>query len=89
MSVLMGTMGLTMIGPSIVSIGQACGSGAEVYATIDRIPPIDAMDDKSKKVEHLERKIEYRNIKFRYPSHPDVMILNGMSLTKKQEKQLV
>ena len=32
-------------------------------------------------IQHIEGRVEYRNVQFRYPARPDMLILNGLSLT--------
>ncbi|KDR78665.1 hypothetical protein GALMADRAFT_244150 [Galerina marginata CBS 339.88] len=87
MSILTGSYALVLLGPEQQAIAQAQGAAAKLYATIDRVPEIDSLSDIGLKLDELANEkspvkghIKLENIVFRYPSRPDVPILNGLSL---------
>ena len=51
-----------------------------IFATIDRVSPLDPSSDKGTKLDHVEGNIELRNVKFIYPSRPAALILPDMNL---------
>ncbi|KAF9477698.1 multidrug resistance protein 1 [Pholiota conissans] len=89
MSILTGSYALVLLGPEQQAIAQAQGAAAKLYATIDRVPTIDSLsdegvqlDDETKDNEKSTKKghVRLENVVFRYPSRPDVPILNGLTL---------
>lgn len=61
------------------SFNQARGSGYEVYKTIDEYEKLKNKINKGKKINKINGKIEYKNIKFHYPSRPKQNILNNFN----------
>lgn len=91
MSILTGSYALVLLGPEQQAIAQAQGAAAKLYATIDRVPTIDSLSDeglkpdqntgneKEEKPSQKKGYIKFEEVVFRYPSRPDVPILNGES----------
>jgi ATP-binding cassette subfamily B (MDR/TAP) protein 1 len=89
MSILTGSYALVLLGPEQQAIAQAQGAAAKLYATIDRVPTIDSLsdeglkpdqsttDEKQEKPGQKKGHIKFEEVVFRYPSRPDVRILNG------------
>ncbi|KAJ2709502.1 hypothetical protein H4R19_004218, partial [Coemansia spiralis] len=77
---LVGGFMLAGAAPNVSAITTARGSAAKVYSIIDRVSPIDPLDDSGTKVARLRGDISFRNIHFSYPTRPDVPILRGFSL---------
>ncbi|CAD6186832.1 unnamed protein product [Caenorhabditis auriculariae] len=80
-SVMMGSMALGQAGPQFAVLGTALGSAATLYEIIDREPEIDAYSQLGSKPETLKGKITVKNLRFNYPTRPDVPILKGLSFT--------
>ncbi|CAI5451390.1 unnamed protein product [Caenorhabditis angaria] len=68
-SVMMGSMALGQAGQQFATIGTAMGAAAALYEVIDRTPEIDAYSGGGVK-----------NVKFTYPTRPDIQILKGVSI---------
>ncbi|KAJ1731295.1 hypothetical protein LPJ61_002605, partial [Coemansia biformis] len=78
---LVGGFMLSGAAPNVSAITTAQGSAAKVFAIIDRDSPIDPLDTESgTRVERLRGDISFRDIRFSYPTRPDVPILRGFSL---------
>ncbi|KAG8687043.1 GTPase-activating protein [Ceratobasidium sp. 423] len=71
-----------MLAPEQQAVSQARGAAAKLFQTIDRVPPIDSLSDAGLKPENAgPGKIQLRNVRFDYPSRPDVRILKDLTLT--------
>lgn len=79
-SVMMGSMNLGMASPYIEAFGIAKGAGAKVYKIIEQKPEIDALEAKGDRPDKIMGNILFKNIRFQYPSRPDVKVLEGINL---------
>lgn len=79
LSVLIGSFSLAMLAPEIQSINKACSAAAKLFATIDRVPSIDSADPGGLKPEVVHGTITFENVKFHYPSRPNIPILKGLT----------
>ncbi|ODQ68081.1 P-loop containing nucleoside triphosphate hydrolase protein [Nadsonia fulvescens var. elongata DSM 6958] len=81
MAIMIGAFSIGNVAPNVQAIGTAVGSAKKVFETIDRVTPIDASSDQGKKLDNIQGLIELKNLKFIYPSRPNVTILENMNLT--------
>ncbi|KAG2465266.1 MDR1 protein, partial [Polypterus senegalus] len=83
-SVIIGTFSLGQASPNLESIASARGAAYEVYKTIDEVKmlprPIDSGSKEGHKPDRIKGDIEFKNIRFSYPTRPDVKILQGLNL---------
>ncbi|KIH63939.1 ABC transporter, ATP-binding protein [Ancylostoma duodenale] len=77
-SVMMGSMALGQAGPQFAVLGTAMGAAGSLYQIIDREPEIDAYSTEGVRPTNLKGKISISNLKFTYPTRPDVPILQSM-----------
>ena len=56
----------------------ARGAGATIFSVIDRVPPIDSSSEAGKKLGDIQGDISFKEIRFNYPSRPDVEVLRGL-----------
>ena len=77
---MMGSMNFGMSSPYIEVFASARAAGAKVFSVIARESPIDPSSDKGKKPDEMKGNIEFKNVHFKYPSRPDVPILQGLNL---------
>ncbi|EJD34498.1 hypothetical protein AURDEDRAFT_176471 [Auricularia subglabra TFB-10046 SS5] len=63
------------------AISQGRGAAAKLFSTIDRVPPIDSSSPAGRKLNTVEGRITFEDVKFRYPSRPGVPILKGLNIT--------
>jgi ATP-binding cassette, subfamily B (MDR/TAP), member 1 len=66
---------------SLTAITQGRGAAAKIYATIDRVPPIDSASEDGLKPSQVSGEITFENVEFNYPSRPDVRVVKNLNLT--------
>lgn len=79
-AVLLAAQSLTQIAPQTIVLSKAAAAADQLFQVIDRDSKIDSLGKDGIKPETLEGKIEFRNVKFAYPSRPDTQILKGLDL---------
>lgn len=85
--VIFGLFSLGMAMPNFALIMQAKAAGSLMFDVIEREPAINYDDfDPSINVANLSGEIEMRNIKFCYPSRPDITVLEDFSFVFKPGK---
>ena len=85
--VVFGLFALGTAMPNFQLIMQARAAGTLLFEVIERKPALNYNDyDPSIKVEYLNGEIEMRNVKFSYPSRPDITVLNDFSFAFKPGK---
>ncbi|KAK7207901.1 ABC multidrug transporter Mdr1 [Myxozyma melibiosi] len=80
MSMLIGAFSFGQVGPNVRNITNGVTAAAKIYATIDRVPPIDSHSNAGEILSSISGDIELHDIKFIYPSRPDVTVLENMNL---------
>ncbi|KAK9467423.1 P-loop containing nucleoside triphosphate hydrolase protein [Lipomyces arxii] len=80
MSLLIGAFSLGQMAPNARNITSGVTAAAKIYATIDRESVIDSSSDRGEKLENVRGDIELQDVKFIYPSRPDVTVLEHMNL---------
>lgn len=79
-TVIFGLFALGMAGPNIGAIIQARAAGAFIFQVIEREPTIDYSKYNERiDVEKLNPNIEFKDVKFAYPSRPDTTILHNFN----------
>ncbi|KAL5722392.1 ABC-type xenobiotic transporter [Ranunculus cassubicifolius] len=59
---------------------EACSAGERIMGVIKRVPQIDTDNMKGDVLQSVVGEVEFRNLKFAYPSRPDSMIFQDFSL---------
>ncbi|KAH6653974.1 ABC transporter [Truncatella angustata] len=80
MSVMIGAFNLGNVAPNVQAFATAIAAAAKIFNTIDRQSPLDPTNDAGDKPDHVEGAIRLENVKHIYPSRPDVVVMNGVSL---------
>ncbi|QUC19455.1 uncharacterized protein UV8b_03696 [Ustilaginoidea virens] len=80
MSVMIAAFNIGNVAPNLQAFTTAIAAAAKIFNTIDRVSPLDPGDDKGAKIESLEGNIRLENIKHIYPSRPEVVVMDGVSL---------
>ncbi|KAK9313930.1 P-loop containing nucleoside triphosphate hydrolase protein [Lipomyces starkeyi] len=75
-----GTLALSAISPHFRSVTSAVAAASKIFATIDRASVIDSSSDEGIKLDSVRGDIELKDLKFIYPSRPNVTILNKFDL---------
>jgi len=80
MSVMIGAFNLGNVAPNMQAFTTAVGAAAKIYNTIDRQSPIDPGSDEGATIGNLQGIIRLENIKHIYPSRPEVIVMEDVSL---------
>ena len=81
LAVMIGAFNIGNVAPNIQAFTTALGAAAKIFNTIDRVSPLDPTSDEGEKPEKVEGTITLQNIKHIYPSRPEVVVMDGVSLT--------
>ncbi|ORZ10103.1 P-loop containing nucleoside triphosphate hydrolase protein [Absidia repens] len=77
---LIGANAFLQLPQNLSAVSSAAGAAHRIFATIDRVPEIDSTSTEGLSPENMHGDIEFRNVKFRYPTRPDVPILKNLNL---------
>ncbi|KAJ3019962.1 GTPase-activating protein [Thoreauomyces humboldtii] len=77
-SVLIGAFALAGTSAEISAFSFAIGAGTTLFQAIDRRPDIDSMSEAGLRPSKVVGRIVVKDIKFRYPSRPEVVVLHSM-----------
>ncbi|EPY19340.1 ATP-binding protein cassette, subfamily B (MDR/TAP), member 1 [Strigomonas culicis] len=87
LSVLMGCFGIGFVSPSMTAFTESRAAAFEIFRAIDRVPPVD-IDAGGADVPTFEHGIEFRNVKFAYPTRPDMYLFRNLNLTIHKGQQV-
>ncbi|KAK9459543.1 P-loop containing nucleoside triphosphate hydrolase protein [Lipomyces oligophaga] len=80
MAMILTTFAVSNISPHARSVTNGIAAAQKIYATIDRASAIDSASVAGEQLETITGDIELKNVKFIYPSRPNVTVLNNFSL---------
>lgn len=86
MAVMIGAFSFGNVGPNIQHFTAGMAAASKIYATINRVSPLDPLSYEGKKLDQVEGTISLRNIRHIYPSRPEVTVLEDISLTAPARK---
>ncbi|KAK9330669.1 P-loop containing nucleoside triphosphate hydrolase protein [Lipomyces starkeyi] len=75
-----GAFSFTIISPYLTSISTGIAASTKIFATIDRKSAIDSSSEEGERLADVKGDIELRNVRFIYPSRPNVTVLRDFSL---------
>ncbi|KAI7759569.1 hypothetical protein LZL87_013514 [Fusarium oxysporum] len=78
--VTVGAFQLGNVAPNVQAFTTAIAAAAKIFSTIDRKSPLDPTDDKGDKLDKLQGTIRLQNIRHIYPSRPEVVVMDNVSL---------
>lgn len=67
--------------PAISAIGAGKGAAYKIFEVIKRVPDIDITDSRGAIPDKVKGDVELREVDFRYPTRPDVLVLSKFSLS--------
>ena len=80
LAIMLGAFALGNTGPSINSYSAGLAAAGKLYSTIDRVSPLDGTNDEGRKLEHLRGTVELRNVKHIYPTRPEAVVMEDVSM---------
>ncbi|KAF9441291.1 hypothetical protein P691DRAFT_587071, partial [Macrolepiota fuliginosa MF-IS2] len=86
MSILIGCLAIVQLEPELQAITRGRGAAAQLYAIMDRVPDINSANPDGLKPGVVDGEISLEDVKFTYPSRPNVPVVKGLSLTFKAGK---
>ena len=80
MAIMIGAFSLGNVAPNAQAFTTSVAAAGKIFNTIDRISPLDPMTKEGGKLEHVEGTVELRHVKHIYPSRPEVVVMEDVSL---------
>lgn len=80
LAIMIGAFALANIAPNGQAFTTAIAAAAKIFGTIDRVSPLDPMSEDGERLEDVEGTVELVNIKHIYPSRPEVVVMDNVSL---------
>ncbi|CAK8684370.1 unnamed protein product [Clavelina lepadiformis] len=79
--ILIASFALGTSGSYFGAFAEAQAAAAKIFEVIDRVPEIDIFSDKGEEPNPDSGEVILKDVKFSYPSRPDIEILKKVSLT--------
>lgn len=80
LAVMIGAFSLGNVAPNAQAFTTSVAAAGKIFNTIDRVSPIDPMAGAGEKLEHVEGEVELKHVKHIYPSRPEVVVMEDVSL---------
>ncbi|KAI9478271.1 MAG: P-loop containing nucleoside triphosphate hydrolase protein [Benjaminiella poitrasii] len=80
LAMMMGSMSLLKLPSNLAAVSSARGAAYKVYEIIDRVPDIDSDSKEGLILDKFTGSVEFKHVHFKYPTRPDIMILNDLNL---------
>ncbi|VDO42214.1 unnamed protein product [Brugia timori] len=77
--IMFGSYYLGVLSPHLMAVLNARVAAADIYKIIDRKPSIDSSSTDGIKLKEIKGQVEFRNVKFSYPTSKEHLVLNGLS----------
>lgn len=80
LAVMIGAFSLGNVAPNAQAFTTSVAAAGKIFHTIDRISPLDPASDGGEKLQHVSGTVELKHIKHIYPSRPEVVVMEDVSL---------
>lgn len=80
-SIIIGAFSLGNVAPNGKAFTAGVAAGQKIFSAIDRVSPMNPESDDGHKLDNVKGALELRNIKHIYPSRPEVVVMENVSLT--------
>lgn len=80
LAIMIGAFSISNVAPNAQAFSTSVAAASKIYSTIDRISPLDPMSKVGEKLEHVQGTVELVGIKHIYPSRPEVVVMQDVSL---------
>ncbi|XP_060717198.1 ATP-binding cassette, sub-family B (MDR/TAP), member 4 [Tachysurus vachellii] len=87
-AVIYGAMAMGEANSFTPNYAKAKMSASHILMLIGRVPAIDNDSEEGEKPDHFEGNVRFQKVMFRYPSRPDVNVLQGLQLRVKKGQTL-
>ena len=81
LAIMIGAFQLGNVAPNGQAFTTAVAAAAKIYNTIDRVSPLDPTSTAGEIPEQVIGAVELKNIKHIYPSRPEVVVMEDVSLS--------
>ncbi|KAF8193436.1 P-loop containing nucleoside triphosphate hydrolase protein [Pholiota molesta] len=81
LAILIGSFSCLIVGPNIEAVMHAREAAYRLYKVIDRVPLIDSDSSAGEHLGNIRGDITFKDVVFKYPSRPDVQVIDQLSLT--------
>lgn len=80
LAIMIGAFSLGNVAPSVQAFSTATAAANKIFATIDRKSPLDPKSSEGEILKHVDGNVELRNVRHIYPSRPEVLVMEDVSL---------
>lgn len=80
LSIMIGAFSLGNVAPNAQAFTTGLAAAGKIFSTIDRVSPLDPMSKEGKTLVKVEGNVELRNVRHIYPSRPEVVVMQDVSL---------
>ena len=80
LSVVIGSINITMLAPYSIDFTRAATSAAQLFKLIDRKSAIDPFNTSGEQPTDVAGLVELENVTFAYPTRPGATVLDAFSL---------
>ena len=80
LAIMIGAFSLANVAPMGQAFTTSVAAAGKIYSTIDRTSPLDPGSEAGVKLEQVEGTVELEHIRHIYPSRPEVVVMEDVSL---------
>ncbi|QIW98788.1 hypothetical protein AMS68_004306 [Peltaster fructicola] len=80
LAIMIGAFSLGNVAPSVQAFSTAVAAANKIFSTIDRVSPLDPKSEAGDIIKTVEGNVELRHIRHIYPSRPEVVVMEDVSL---------